>query len=88
MPSPEFGAGPVDPELQEQPVPTSEITKMAVITIANPNSLNNFLINYTPDYFILQFSYYISQSSIKGFLEKLEGLKKPLLKGLPGWEES
>lgn len=58
MPSPEFGAGPVDPELQEQPVPTSEITKMAVITITNPNSLNNFLKNYTPDYFILQFSYY------------------------------
>ena len=51
------------PELQEQPVPTSEITKMAVITIANPNSLNNFLINNTPDYFILQFSYYMSQSS-------------------------
>ena len=78
----------MDLELQEQPVPTSEIAKMAVITIANPNSLNNFLINYTPDYFILQFSYYISHSSIKGFLEKPEGLKKPLSKGLPGWEES
>ena len=53
----------MDPELQEQPVPTSEITKMAVITITNPNSLNNFLINYTPDYFILQVSYYMPQSS-------------------------
>ena len=52
MPSPELGAGPVDPELQSQPVPTSEINRMAVITITNPNSLNNFLINHTPDYFI------------------------------------
>jgi hypothetical protein len=68
MPSPEFGAGPVDPELQEQPVPTSEITKMTVITITNPNSLNNFLINYTPDYCILQFSYYISQSNKKWYI--------------------
>ena len=58
----------MDPELQEQPVPTSEITKMAVITITNPNSLNNFLISYTPDYFILQFSYYMSQSSKKWYI--------------------
>ena len=61
MPSPELGAGPVDLELQSQPVPTTEINRIAVITITNPNSLNNLLINHTPDYFILQFSYYTTQ---------------------------
>jgi hypothetical protein len=58
MPSPEFGAGPVDPELQEQPLHTSEITKMDIITINNPHSLNNFIINYAPYYFILKSFHY------------------------------
>ena len=51
----------MDLELQSQPVPTTEINRIAVITITNPNSLNNLLINHTPDYFILQFSYYTTQ---------------------------
>ena len=46
---------------QPQPVPTTEINRIAVITITNPNSLNNLLINHTPDYFILQSSYYTTQ---------------------------
>ena len=40
------------PELQEQPVPMNEISKMEIITITNPNSINNFLIIYALYYFI------------------------------------
>ena len=47
MPSPELGAGPGEPELQPQPVPMSEIDRIAIIVTNNTNNLINLLIiNY------------------------------------------
>jgi hypothetical protein len=42
----------VDPDLQEQPVPMKELSRMEIITITNPNSIKNFLTNYTLYYFV------------------------------------